>query len=371
MSAPTLGTLNKGTDNNLNLLRVVAAIAVALSHSYLIVTGDPNTRPLVSLTGYSVGYHSVNIFFVISGFLVTQSWVARSSLFAFSTARSLRIFPGLFVCTVLTTLLLGPAFTELPVTEYLTSPETIRYFLQTASLVEPDGALPGLFTENPDASAVNGSLWTLRYELICYMTLAIIGVSGVLNRPTLFLWVSLFAGLVLAVLSTQTLASDSTHPIGHVIRFGLCFGLGIVAFQYREVLVVHWTGVAGLFALSYFLFDTALYSFAVYVTTAYSTLWLAYVPNGRVRLFNKVGDYSYGFYIYAFPIQQSLISLFPNLTPEIMFILTVVLTLPFAVASWHLIEKACLRLKPTIIEVVSNRQLQNTLVDAETVQSRR
>ena len=85
-----LGDVAQNRDNNLNLLRFLAAATVALSHSFLLVTGDPESRPLMKATGFSIGYHAVDIFFVISGFLVTQSWMRRSSLLDFTVARALR-----------------------------------------------------------------------------------------------------------------------------------------------------------------------------------------------------------------------------------------------------------------------------------------
>jgi len=370
LSAPTLGDLNKGTDNNLTLLRAIAAVAVALSHSYLTVTGDPDSRPLLSLTGFSIGYHAVNIFFFVSGLLVTQSWVNRSSLITFSVARGLRIFPALIASTFIVTFFLGAMMTSLSLTDYLTSADTFRYFLQTATLIEPDGVLPGLFTQAPDPSTVNGSLWTLRYELICYVALAIIGFSGIFNRPRIFLCVSVFAGFALIAMSTLPVAYDTTIPIGHVVRFGLCFGLGVIAFQFQRSIIVHWSGVVALIALAALASETVFYPSILYVTTAYSTLWLAYVPKGRIRLFNNAGDYSYGIYIYTYPIQQTLISLFPTIVPEQMFVLTVLLTLPLAVASWHLIEKPSLRLKSTIIDFSSNRRPKKTAAEAVAVRSR-
>lgn len=371
LSAPTLGDLNKGTDNNLTLLRAAAAISVALSHSYLTVTGDPDSRPLLSLTGFSIGYHAVNVFFFVSGLLVTQSWVNRSSLITFSVARGLRIFPALIASTFVVTFLFGSMMTSLSLTDYLTSADTFRYFFQTATLIEPSGVLPGVFAQAPDSYTVNGSLWTLRYELICYIALAIIGFSGVFHQPRIFLCVSVFAGLALIAMSTLPIAHDNTVPIGHVVRFGLCFGLGVIAFQFQRFIVVHWSGVVVLIAIAALAGDTVFYPSILYVTTAYSTLWLAYVPKGRIRLFNNAGDYSYGIYIYTYPIQQTLVSLFPSIAPAQMFALTVLLTLPLAVASWHLIEKPALRLKSTIIDFSSNRMRKKTATEEVAAQSRR
>ncbi|AWZ01298.1 acyltransferase family protein [Rhodobiaceae bacterium] len=343
--APSLDALNQGHDNNFNLIRFLAAISVALSHSYLTVSGDPSARPLIAETGFTLGYHAVNVFFVISGFLVTQSWMRSSSIISFATARGLRIYPGIIISTLFVTLVLGTAMTALPATEYLTSPETYLYLTITASLVEPSGSLPGLFLATPDPITVNGSLWTLRYEVICYVTLAVFGIVGILNRPRVFAVIAIPVGIGLLVLSLFPFAHDNTMVFGHFVRFGLCFGLGVVAYQYRAHIPVHWIGVLALIAITSLAFDQAIYPFLLYVTTAYATFWVAYVPKGKIRLFNKSGDYSYGIYIYAYPIQQTLISLAPDITPIQMFGAAVAASLPLAIASWHLVEHPTLRWK--------------------------
>ncbi|MES1991756.1 MAG: acyltransferase [Pseudomonadota bacterium] len=355
----SLGELNQGRDNNFNLIRVLAAVAVALSHSYLITTGDPSARPLITETGFSIGYHAVNTFFVISGFLVTQSWRRSSSLIGFATARGLRIYPGIVISTLFVTFVLGATMTALPAVEYLTSPATYAYLTITASLAEPSGTLPGLFLMTPQPITVNGSLWTLRYELICYVILAAVGALGLFTRPKTFAALAALAGIGLLILSLLPIAHDKTIVLGHFVRFGLCFGLGVVAYQYRAHIPIHWIGVVGLIAITSFAFGQAIYPFLLYATTAYATFWLAFVPDGTIRLFNKSGDYSYGIYIYAFPVQQTLISLVPDLTPIQMFGAVVATTLPLAIMSWHLVESPALRWKRPLTNFIIKKASLN------------
>ena len=351
LDVPYLVELNQGHDNNFNLIRVLAAVAVALSHSYLTVTGEPSMRPLITQTGFSLGYHAVNTFFVISGFLVARSWMRRSSIISFATARGLRIYPGIVISTLFVTFIVGTAMTTLPATAYLTSPETYRYLFLTASLAGPSDTLPGLFSGTPDPATVNGSLWTLRYEVICYVVLAAAGFLGILARPRLFAALAVTLGAGLVFMSLLPIAHDNKMVLGHFVRFGLCFGLGVVAYQYRSYIPIHWIGVVALVIVTSLAFDQAVYPFLLYVTTAYTTFWLAYVPSGRIRLFNKSGDYSYGIYIYAYPVQQTLISLEPNLTPIQMFFATIAGSLPLAMASWHLVEHPSLRWKRPLADL--------------------
>lgn len=169
-----------GKDNNLNLLRALAALSVLLSHSFALSSGSPATEPLRSLIGMTPGSIAVDVFFVISGFLVTASICRSQSLIDFVAARFLRIFPGLFVMLVLSVFGLGLAMTTLSPKAYLSSSATYSYFAWCLTLFRGvKYELPGVFEANPYRLAVNGSLWTLPYEVRMY---AILGGSWLLCR---------------------------------------------------------------------------------------------------------------------------------------------------------------------------------------------
>jgi len=343
-----LGDVAQNRDNNLNLLRFLAAAAVALSHSFLLVTGDPESRPLMKATGFSIGYHAVDIFFVISGFLVTQSWMRRNSLLDFTVARALRIYPALAVCVVLTALVLLPPLSKMSAADYFSSFETFSYVIMTASLTSPDGTLPGIFLTTPVANEVNGSLWTLRYEVLCYAALALLGMSGILARRKWLIRTAFVIGLPLAALSLFPIAYADDTILVHFVRFGLCFGLGVLAHEYRAQIPLHWAGVVFLFLLTVAMRPYAVFPLSFYLLTAYSAFWLAYIPGGRIRRFNNAGDYSYGLYIYAYPLQQVLVLTIPGLMPLQLFAVTVATTLPAAILSWYFIEKPALAKKENV-----------------------
>ena len=105
-----------GRDNNFNLIRFIAASCVIISHSVLISGGEDRIEPLEALTGFTMGDHAVNVFFVLSGFLVTKSLFSRNDIAFYAAARSLRIIPGLFIMGLVTALIIGPLATSLPLT---------------------------------------------------------------------------------------------------------------------------------------------------------------------------------------------------------------------------------------------------------------
>ncbi|MDP9940112.1 acyltransferase family protein [Ectopseudomonas alcaliphila] len=156
-------------NNNLDLLRLIAAAMVIWSHAYPTVLGKGAKQPLTALTGgqFSMGDLGVAIFFVISGFLVSQSMFRLNDLTSYAKARALRIFPDLIFCVLLSILLIGPLFSTLNTAEHFTNSRTYNYLIATTTLNFLSPFLPGVFESNPYGSYINGSLWTLKYEVLC------------------------------------------------------------------------------------------------------------------------------------------------------------------------------------------------------------
>ena len=183
MPARTLGVFmintlgHRGRNNNLNLLRFVAASMVLLSHSFALSTGTWQAEPLVNIIGMSLGSIAVDIFFVVSGFLVTGSMLSRKSVYAFLWARALRIYPALLIAILFCVLLIGTVFTTHPLNSYFLDSETQKYLLKNVIMVfGSTGHLPGVFENLPFKNAVNGSLWTLPWELRMYVLMAMFGL---------------------------------------------------------------------------------------------------------------------------------------------------------------------------------------------------
>ena len=344
-----LSELSKGRDNNLHLLRICAALAVLASHSWDVATGNGTLEPLRALTGMSLGSLSVDVFFVASGFLVTASLLTRSNAIDFFWARCLRIYPALMVVILLTVLVLGPAFTSLPLRDYLTAYGT-RSYLLTNSLMVTDARyfLPGVFENNPYRGAINGSLWTLPLELRMY---------AMLLGGWLLLWMTgdwrprlmrlLIPGL--AVFYAALMLKDLTDgvPSPPDLRLKLMFFVGASCQVFKDRIQVRSAGAllaAGLLigccAIAPLHFPTACL-----IAMPYLLLYLAFVPGGMVRRYNKLGDYSYGVYIYAFPVQQAVVATHPGLSPLGLLLISCLITLALSVLSWHLSEQRALSLK--------------------------
>lgn len=335
-----LAQMLSGRDNNLNLIRMAAAIGVLASHSVALVVGPGNGAPLKETLGYSLGTLSVWVFFGVSGFLITQSYVQTRSPTKWLLARALRIYPALIVAVVLTVLLLGPAMTSRTLGAYFTDPGTWSYLWGNATLLQFQYPLPGVFENVPHPNSVNGSLWTLPFELMCYALVFVVGMAGLFQRP--------FALVVLGAFLATLYFWDGLPTSFHVQRFrevGSVFVLGSAMFLARRKVPIRLDLAVVLAAITYSLSETPLYDEALKIALLYGTVWLAFIPEGAVRSYNRLGDYSYGLYIYAFPIQQSVIVILPESSALTNFALSLPITMVFATLSWRFIEKPALAMK--------------------------
>ncbi|MHA1545910.1 MAG: acyltransferase family protein, partial [Alphaproteobacteria bacterium] len=194
-SVNTIDSHLRGRENNFNLIRFLAAMAVIVSHSPGVLLGYEAPEPLEDSTGYTLGYHAVNVFFTLSGFLIAKSLITRNDLAAFFAARTLRLIPGLLLATLVTAFVFGPLFTTLGFWEYFSNWSVWTYAPIMGSLVTSELELPGLYTTLAIAGNVNEPLWTLRYEAVMYVGLAAIFSLGMLAGVRRFL---IFALLGLA-----------------------------------------------------------------------------------------------------------------------------------------------------------------------------
>ena len=340
-----LSTVVHGRDNNFHLVRLLAASAVLLSHSFPLSTGRLDSEPLRALLGCTPGSIAVDLFFAISGLLVTMSLVRRNSVGDFLRARFFRIWPALTVAIVLAVAVIGPLFTSLALPAYFASHDTWRYLGKNLLLLHGiDYTLPGVFDANPMPHAVNGSLWTLPSEVRCYLWLLAgwIAVRKMTSERVFkifvtALWAVLFCWHCWSM--THSTLEQSTP------RLNLMFASGVAIYLHRETLVLstRWLAAAAV-ALAVSAISQKTFGVVYVLVVPYAMLCASYLPRGRILRFNRLGDYSYGVYVYAYPTQQTLMCLVPTLGVGALFAASMSVTLALAVLSWHFIEKPALRL---------------------------
>lgn len=340
----SIQALNQTGRNNFNLLRIVFASLVVVAHAFLIYTDqDIDPRPHVAAL-YYVGNGVLDGFFLFSGFMVAGSILNRASIGEYFIARAFRIYPALIVVVLASALLIGPVVTSLDLSAYFADARTYLYILITGTTTDADQALPGVFEGHAATSVVNASLWTLRYELLLYLFTAAVFAAGLLNRR----WMKFIAGLVVALYAAKIafLGIRCGIPfIDHMAHFGLSYVLGMMTYIYQDRIPLAWPLALLSVVLAWLTHGTQLAEFTKIIAVCYVIFWLAYLPSGALRHYNKAGDYSYGIYIWHWPVASMLLALWPALDPVELIALTFMTAFPLAIASWHFIEKPALAAK--------------------------
>jgi peptidoglycan/LPS O-acetylase OafA/YrhL len=281
----------------------------------------------------------VSVFFTISGFLVTKSYLERKNLIAFLEARFLRIFPALAILAFFCVLVVGPLFTTLRLADFFLHPQTLKFLYTHLTVNRIEIELPGVFNDNIYPVAINGSLWTLAYEISMYEYVAFLGVTTLIRRRRIFNSLYIVWGLICFFVPPAILV----HNI-HMRSLSFAFFSGAFLYINRDRIPLNGIIAIALCVVAFLFSGTGVHDLVARAALAYTAIWL-FVPSGFVRRYNSIGDYSYGLYIYAFPVQQSLAALWTKIGPLPMFLISGVLTLLLASLSWHLVEKRALRLK--------------------------
>jgi peptidoglycan/LPS O-acetylase OafA/YrhL len=330
--------------NNFDALRLLAAVSVIFSHSFLLAEGRQDHEPLMLLTGGQsiLGIVGVFVFFVISGFLVTQSFETTASSWRFAAKRALRIYPGLAVCILLCALALGPLVTSLPPRAYVASPGVYDFLFSNLALNVEHNGLPGVrFTGFAVGDIVDGPLWSLPCEVVMYGLVLGLGALRLLRLPVLMPLLAL--GLACLWFDTAM----SPYFIGSVGWLLAFFVAGMILYKLRGTRV--FDGRVALAALAGLVLSVPLGCFLLLFPLfgAYLVLYVALDRRLPVIPAARFGDLSYGLYIYGWPVQQALLyASGGRLSWWQLFPLALAATAALAFLSWHLVEEPALRLKP-------------------------
>jgi len=339
--------LDSGRDNFLQL-RLLAALLVVLGHSYLLVGGDAYVgEPLHLILPRTYSHLAgVAMFFAISGFLITLSFQRRTDLLRFGRARVLRLWPALVVVVAAWAFVLGPMLTTLPLHEYFSHGDdhgtAYRYFWSNVSLLRLWPWLPGVFADNPVARHVNGSLWTIPWEVAMYVAVAVAGLLRLLRFPWLAsgVIVALVVALVGWPIYAVSAASIDSSLLGY--ELAACFGAGSIACLLRR-----WVPVStGLMLVLACIALVGRETLLIWPAILYFVFWFAYVP--RLPAMPRSADLSYGTYLWAFPVQQTIVALGFASTPSTLFAIATPIVLAIATASWFCVERPALRFKDSV-----------------------
>lgn len=338
-------TMSTKHDNNFNFLRLFFALLVLLSHSPELIYGNRSRELLTMAFGtISFGEFAVDGFFLLSGYLIVQSWTRKPDAWTFLKSRLLRIVPAFVVASLICAFIIGPIGSDSHA--YFAAFSPIAFLSGIALLQSP--ILPPSFagTHYP---VTNGSMWTISLEFTCYLLVLLLGLAGATRRAA---WVSItvtiFAGLLLTKLGFRV------PDLGAVlawqdqfIRLASFFLTGGCFFLFKDRIV--FTGrvaLAAAVAIIACLFSWRGAEFGLAIFGGYLLFFVALQPVTLLRHF-KTGmpDVSYGVYLYGWPVQKLTLWYVPSMSPWVLFAVSAILSIALGAASWFLIEKPFTNLK--------------------------
>jgi peptidoglycan/LPS O-acetylase OafA/YrhL len=335
--------------NNFNVLRLLLALLVLVSHAPEQADGN-RSRELLTRAFHTLSFGEVAVdgFFLLSGYLIVQSWERRASLLDYVRKRVRRIYPAFVVASLVSIFLVAP----------LAVPSVRAYFAQldygqllgNLLRLEPPEA-PLAFAGTP-LPFLNAATWSIAFEARCYVLVVLVGL--LLGRRHRWGWLGLAAGAVLLLPLYYRVAAwnfplraqliDSSEAFFRLLAFfavGACFYL----FRERILLRGRWAAGAAALALGLLLLPR-LAHFGLATAGAYALFWVAWAPLAPLAIFRRLTDISYGLYLYGWPIQKLLLWYFPGVSVWLLLAATMGLGSLAGYLSWHLVEAPWLKRRP-------------------------
>lgn len=347
LRADTIGqklSTHNGITSGFDYLRLVLALGVLCIHAIAEVTTDRNA-PLWLGPYRPIAASLLPMFFALSGFLVTASLARTAKLTTFLTYRAVRILPALAVEIFLSALILGPLLTTLPLAGYFTSPHFWAYFGNIIGHIHY--ILPGVFENNIHPNTVNRSLWTIPYEFYCYFAVALLVLFRLASKRLLLIS-ALMAFITAATLYTIYVEPRAQHLGPPTWMLVTCFLFGCAGYQYRDKIPFSFPVMLICLLLSLIFASHGNLYYLASPTLTYVTIWLG-LQNPARKTFLMRGDYSYGLYLFAYPMQQTAVLLFPAYNMWwFNIMLAAPVSLAYAILSWHMVEKPILAHKKEI-----------------------
>ncbi|WP_313093023.1 acyltransferase family protein [Chryseobacterium flavum] len=338
---------NINRSNNFDFLRLLFASLVIVSHSYPL-TGKPEIIGVLTNEQLSLGSLSVDCFFIMSGYLIMMSLQRSKSPQEYIWKRLLRLYPAYIVLLMLTMLFLPVLYQG---NNIFHEKSYWSYFPNSFTLYKIQYEVKGIFENNPYPKAINGSLWSLSYEFTMYIALLFLyplrKSKYIIYIVTGIFLISFYFTVNKVPFLGNTMKKVFLHP-DQFYRLCTYFMAGssfvFINFKKMNFLWVKW--------LLFFILLASLYlEIFKYVSPVILPLLILLVGTSSTQYINnigkKIGDISYGVYIYAFIVQQTLMYYW-GLGTLVLMVVSIMITYLLAYGSWHLIEKKMLTYKNMI-----------------------
>lgn len=335
-------------NNNVFLMKLVAAIMMSVSQAYYISLGQPDSEPLLETTGLTLWKHAFIVFFGLGGFLLLSSWERHPDALRFIAARVLRLGPALLAAAIVTAGL-GALFTSLPLTSYADLHALLSYVIQVVVLFDGQANLPGVFGPPAPEDHVITTLWTMKFLMVGILAVFMLGLTRLYRFGSVHA-----AALIVLILMDTALNGDvpliTVHDaVGHGVRFGLCFALGMAAWRFRANLPMDGR-LASAAMLTVFLgmWFGGLPTLAYYVLEIYLALWFAFAICIPKTSLSGI-DLSYGLYLYAWPATQAWHMAAPDMSIALLALLGTASGVILAACSWRFVERPAIASRPSLL----------------------
>ncbi|WP_148876718.1 acyltransferase family protein [Serratia marcescens] len=357
MNSVTIEQFIKRDNNNLDLIRIMCAYFVIYAHAFVLSPADGSNDILYKMTllGYvSFGGVAVKTFFLISGLLVTNSLLSSRKILDYISSRFFRVFPAYAATIIVSAVIIGPWLSNFNIESYFSSHDVWAYISKTLRL-DVQYNLPGVFVDNK-LSAVNGSLWTIPMEIKAYFYLLLIYLASIIFGP--------YKKAFIAIISIAILIEPFTPLKGHLVAKSEdpsiyllypFFSAGcLLAILKNRITTSMIFALAIVAIITFFLSNSEKEKTTLFYV--FSSMSLLYISSlSLIRRLKIKNDISYGIYLWAFPVQQTIASLFVA-SPYINILLSVVISSVLAYFSFKLIESPAMRFNKKMLQ--SNYFLQ-------------
>jgi len=366
--------------NNIDFVRIFLALLVILSHSYSLALDNERTEPfnLLSKGQGTGGRIAVDLFFILSGFLIAASYERSSSALSYLRKRVARIYPAFILLTLITVGVVLP-LAHGRVAGATFSDRALNVIGNTLLLrnIGTEGAFP----HNPAISDVNGSLWSIAFEFWCYIGVMLLGLTGLL-RSKKFLLTAFIGSVLVSILFAHFKWNVSGAILGRIFgyppfwaRLLPMYLAGVVFYRFRQDIPLSpKLAVTALIAMVVAFRVPLGYAALFPIAGTYLVMCFSFAPWIRLHGAARYGDFSYGTYLYGFPIQQLILQAFVltlgrPASPLLLFVCAAPVTVAVAAMSWYTVEKRFLqavhkkkKTNPIAVELSERREpVQNSV----------
>lgn len=319
-------------NNNLDVFRVIAAVMVIYGHANAFLPGEGRGDIVARFLPFDYsGSLAVKLFFFLSGLVVTNSLIEKD-VYQFVASRFFRLWPALTVVLVAWAFVIGPIVSTNSFYEYFTNPQVYEYVFH-GLIMDIRYDLPGVFQGGP-TNAVNGSLWSIPFEVYAYIVLVAVFLLDAINSKPLM--VVFFLVIVIDPIVGNKLLFTWLPQNPEVNLLAPCFAFGSLFAVFKDSIKINFKCLAGA-CVVFYLFRASLYNFYLFYAAFF--YFIVFVSSRAWMLkFKPRFDVSYGMYLWGWPVQQIMAQNFQPLGVLFNQISSVIIAALLGYVSWRCIE---------------------------------